>query len=88
MSENGILYFLIWNIIVFLLYGIDKWKAIRGKWRISEKTLICAAFLMGAIGALAGIRIFRHKTQKPVFLVLVILAAVLNAGVLIMVERI
>ena len=88
MSENGILYFLIWNILVFLLYGVDKWKAVRGKWRISEKTLVCVAFLMGAAGALAGIRFFRHKTQKPVFLMLVWLAAIFNAGVLILVERI
>jgi uncharacterized membrane protein YsdA (DUF1294 family) len=63
------------NIIAFLVYGRDKRKAENGGWRTPEKTLIIAAFL-GPFGAYAGMRKFRHKTQKlkfklvPFFLIL------------------
>ncbi|WAI00614.1 DUF1294 domain-containing protein [Methanogenium organophilum] len=63
------------NIIAFLVYGRDKRKAENGAWRTPEKTLIIAAFL-GPFGAYAGMRKFRHKTQKlkfkvvPFFLIL------------------
>ena len=88
MNEHFVSWFLVWNVIVFLLYGIDKWKAIGGKWRISEKTLICAAFCMGAVGAMAGMQIFHHKTRKHMFGALVGLALILNVGILILIERI
>ena len=59
------------------LMGIDKWKARRGRWRISEKTLFLAAIFGGSIGSLAGMYLFRHKTKHlrftigiPVILVL------------------
>lgn len=57
----------IWNMIVMFIYGIDKLKAKKGSRRISEKTLICLAFFMGALGALCGMQLFRHKTLKPKF---------------------
>jgi uncharacterized membrane protein YsdA (DUF1294 family) len=47
MSTPIIYVLLIWNLIVFLLYGADKSKAKKGKRRISEKTLLVTAFLMG-----------------------------------------
>ncbi|MCL2286394.1 MAG: DUF1294 domain-containing protein [Firmicutes bacterium] len=74
--------FAIWNIIVFALYAIDKRKAEKSKWRISESTLILCAFLMGGIGAFLGMRILRHKTQKMKFTVSVPLALVLNIAVI------
>ena len=55
------------NVLTFLLYGIDKWKARRGKWRISEDTLIWMAIAGGSIGALLGMYLFRHKTQHKKF---------------------
>ena len=58
------------NFIVFLLYGIDKAKARRGKWRISEAALLLAA-VFGPVGALLGMVIFHHKTRKAKFCVLV-----------------
>ncbi|MBR1862725.1 MAG: DUF1294 domain-containing protein [Ruminococcus sp.] len=58
------------NTAVFVLYGIDKSKAKSKKWRVPEKTLLWAAVL-GPIGALAGMRVFRHKTKKPVFFITV-----------------
>ena len=55
------------NILTFLIYGIDKWKARRGKWRIPEGTLIWLAIAGGSIGALLGMSLFRHKTQHRKF---------------------
>lgn len=55
------------NVINFLTYGIDNWKAQHGKWRISEATLLILAILGGSIGAFAGMRIWHHKTQHLKF---------------------
>lgn len=70
----------IWNLVVFLLYGIDKLKAIRNSWRVSEKTLLVSAFLLGGVGAFFGMRIWRHKTQHTCFKLLVPLAAVITVA--------
>lgn len=77
MEQIAIIYLLAINIIAFAVYGIDKWKAKRGKWRISEMTLILLAFIGGALGAMLGMRMFRHKTQHWKFKILVPLALVL-----------
>lgn len=61
-----ILIYIIINVVVFAMYGIDKWKAIHNKWRIPEATLITAA-LFGVIGALLGMIVFHHKVRKPKF---------------------
>ena len=58
---------ILWNFIVFIMFGIDKRKARRSKWRISESALLFSAALMGGIGALFGMYVFRHKTQKLKF---------------------
>lgn len=55
------------NIAGFVLMGLDKWKARRGAWRIPEKTLFLTAFLGGTVGAIAGMRCFRHKTRHRQF---------------------
>ncbi len=60
-------YLLAINIVVFLLYGLDKQKARKNRWRIPEKTLLMMAVLGGGIGAYVGMKVFRHKTQKPKF---------------------
>ena len=58
---------LIWNLLVFMIYGIDKSKAKKGAWRIPEKYLLSFAFLCGGFGAwLAGVT-FHHKTRKWYF---------------------
>lgn len=54
------------NIVVLVLYGIDKYKAVAGKWRISEKTLILCG-LVAPFGAVIGMQAFHHKTRKPLF---------------------
>ena len=73
------------NLLAFVLFGLDKWKARRGDWRISENALMLSALLGGSIGALAGMRVFHHKTRHkkftigvPVLLVLDVALAVLG----------
>jgi uncharacterized membrane protein YsdA (DUF1294 family) len=73
----------LWNIIIFALYGMDKRKAKAGKWRISETTLIICAFLMGGIGALLGMRVFRHKTKHLKFKLLIPLSVIVNIAAVI-----
>ena len=51
----------------FILYGLDKRKARRGKWRITEKTLIGIAVIGGSVGAIAGMLLFHHKTKHWYF---------------------
>ena len=51
----------------FLLMLVDKWKAKKNRWRIRESTLLLAAALGGSIGSLAGMYLFRHKTQHLKF---------------------
>ena len=58
-------YLLAINIVTFFLYGIDKQKARKKRWRIPEATLLSMAALGGSVGACVGMQIFRHKTQKP-----------------------
>ena len=65
--EEIICYLLAINIATFLLYGIDKYKAKKGKWRISEATLLTMAAIGGSIGAWAGMRLWHHKTMHKKF---------------------
>jgi len=55
------------NVVTFFLYGIDKWKAKRSKWRIPEATLIWLSILGGSVGAWLGMKAWRHKTQHKKF---------------------
>ena len=65
---NLILYYLLAvNIATFFLYGIDKYKAKKGRWRISEATLLLMAVIGGSIGAWVGMRIWHHKTMHKKF---------------------
>ena len=57
------LYLLLVNVAAFLVMGLDKRRAKRDKWRISEKALFLPAVLGGALGGVLGMRTFRHKTQ-------------------------
>lgn len=68
-TKNIILYFIIINIIGFLIMYIDKQKAKKGRWRIPEKTLFIVTALGGGIGTIAGMKVFRHKTQKVAFVI-------------------
>ncbi|HFI0040282.1 TPA: DUF1294 domain-containing protein [Streptococcus suis] len=58
---------LVWNLIVFMTYGLDKGKARKGAYRISERSLLLMSYLGGGLGAWAGGTHFRHKTHKKYF---------------------
>ena len=73
---------LTWNLITFLVMGIDKYKAKHDKQRISEKNLLMCAFLMGAAGTGLGMWAFHHKTRKMKFKILVPLAIIVNMAVI------
>lgn len=62
-----IAYVIIINIIGLLSMFIDKYRAIKNKWRIPEKTLFLIAILGGSIGSNIGMRLFRHKTKHWYF---------------------
>ena len=65
--EEIIWHLLAINIATFLLYGIDKYKAKKNLWRISEATLLTMAAIGGSIGAWAGMRLWHHKTMHKKF---------------------
>ena len=71
----------LWNIITFALYVIDKQKAMKNKYRISERSLILCAFIMGSVGALLGMSAFRHKTRHLKFKLLLPAALIINIGI-------
>ena len=62
-----IYYLLAVNVLTFIVYGVDKWKARRGHWRVPEATLMGLAALGGSVGAWLAMQLFRHKTQKKKF---------------------
>ena len=67
----AVAYLLSINLLVFVLYGVDKLKARRDKYRISENTLLWMARLGGGAGSWLGIKVFHHKTKHTKFRILV-----------------
>ena len=79
-------YLLVMTAASFCMCGIDKLKAVRHQWRISEKALLITAALGGSVGLLAGMYIFRHKTLHKKFTIgvpAIILGQVVLAAVCI-----
>ena len=62
-----LIYLVAMNVVTFFMYGIDKRKAKRSKWRISEATLLSLAVIGGSIGAWLGMRVWHHKTMHKKF---------------------
>ena len=60
-------YLAVINVVTFFVYGIDKWKAKKSKWRVSEATLLGLAVIGGSIGAWLGMKTWRHKTSHRKF---------------------
>ena len=58
------IYLIIINILAFIIYGLDKYKAIKNKWRIPEQVLLTISLLGGSIGSIIGMYTFKHKTKK------------------------
>ena len=63
----AIIYLAVINVVAFFMYGIDKWKAKKSKWRISEAALLMMAVLGGSIGAWLGMKVWHHKTLHKKF---------------------
>lgn len=65
--QIAILYLAAVNLLTFVTYGIDKWKARHNHWRVREASLLLLAVLGGSGGALLAMLLFRHKTQHKKF---------------------
>ena len=84
-----LIYLITINFMAFIVYGVDKYKAVSGQWRIPESTLIAFAAMGGAAGALSGMLIWHHKTRKwkfrilvPLFLMVwIVVAVILRCGI-------
>ena len=63
----ALIYLAVINVVTFFMYGIDKWKAKKSKWRIRETALLGLAVLGGSIGAWLGMKVWHHKTQHKKF---------------------
>ena len=70
-ASGGWTVLLVWlaviNLLTFIVYGADKRRARKGKWRVPEKTMFLLPLLGGSIGALLGMRVFHHKTKHWYF---------------------
>ena len=62
-----LIYLAVINVVTFFMYGVDKWKAKKSKWRIREATLLGLAVLGGSIGAWLGMKVWHHKTMHKKF---------------------
>lgn len=87
MQYSLTLIIVVWNALVFCLYGLDKLFAKKGMWRISEKSLIVCAILLGGIGAFLGMKVFRHKTKHQKFKIILPLCAVITVLFLVWIKR-
>lgn len=63
----AIIYLAVINVVAFFMYGIDKRKAKKSKWRISETALLMMAVFGGSIGAWLGMKVWHHKTMHKKF---------------------
>lgn len=73
------------NLAAFVMWGVDKARAKKGAWRISESALLLIALLGGGLGALLGMLVFRHKTQKWQFKIGVPICLMYQVGLILMV---
>ena len=76
-------YFAVITIVAFALMGIDKHKAKKGAYRISEASLFITALLGGSLGSVAGMLVFHHKTQHWYFQAFMPLIALLQMAALL-----
>lgn len=84
MIKYLLIAFIIWNIAVFFVYGIDKYKARHQMHRISEKCLVLLSIFFGFVGATYGMIVFNHKTSKTKFRVLVPVSFIINIAIIIL----
>lgn len=80
MLARALLAYAALSLVTFLLYGWDKRQACLGGRRVPELRLHALALAGGFAGAWLGMRVFRHKTRKVGFTVVMVLAAALHGG--------
>lgn len=67
LNDIVLIYLAAVNLLAFGTFGLDKYRAVKGKWRVPERRLFLLAAAGGSAGALLGMYVFHHKTQKPKF---------------------
>jgi uncharacterized membrane protein YsdA (DUF1294 family) len=87
MIKLAIIWYIIINIVLFSLMGIDKYKAIHKRWRIPEATLLTCSAIGGVIGGFAGMHFFHHKTRKWYFHAVFWLSLIVHIAVVCMVIK-
>lgn len=84
MTRYYLIYLLLIGLVTFVLYGVDKRRARRGAWRISEKLLLGFSLAGGAWGGLLAMHLFRHKTKKGYFFATNLFGIALHVAVFIL----
>ena len=82
-----LLYLVVINGIAMITYGIDKRRAVRHEYRISEAALFLLALIGGSIGALLGMYVFHHKTRKMKFVIGIPAILILQIVVLLLLGK-
>lgn len=82
-----IIWLVLINLIAFVMFGDDKKRAKNGRWRIPERRLFLSALLGGSLGALAGMKLFRHKTKHWYFRLGIPLILLLQIGLFFLLFR-
>lgn len=67
MDTVFVYYLIAITLVTFCVYGLDKWKAQHGRWRVPEATLLLLAAIGGSVGAWAGMKLWHHKTLHKKF---------------------
>ena len=82
-----IIYLVIINLAAFFIFGIDKRRAIKNRWRIAESTLFLRALIGGSIGAEAGMYVFHHKTRHLRFVIGIPLIIILQVLIVFFIRK-
>lgn len=71
------------NILSFLIYGLDKYLAIKKSYRVSEYSLFILSIFGGVVGSLLGMKVFHHKTRKITFWIVNIVLLIIWIAIII-----
>ena len=77
----------LWNLIVFFMFGADKRRAVKDKWRISEKRLLVSSALFAGLGGYLGMKVFHHKTRHTWFRILLPLCSLITLAAIYCIFR-
>ncbi len=83
LDQTLLIYYVAINLLAFVLYYVDKRRAINNQWRIPEKTLLGVAVVGGGLGAHLGMKVWHHKTQKTVFKIVVPLCILVHLALIV-----